>query len=222
MLYLIYGFFLGATIPYIARRFNKFMPATLGYALYKIIKPTKKCKKTSLKQQKLKKKYFYRTVLLGIITSIIFYIFQLKYGTQDIGFKLLFIWLILLLAEIDNRMMLLPDIITFPLALIGYLVAFLGFGFTDITNAIISGIVGYILPVVASLAIVWKNKDAFGGGDIKFLAVIGIWGGFFTLLSTIILASISFGIYSLCKRQRAGAFGPWLTYSTLLILVLFN
>ena len=42
MFYTILGFLLGFSIPYISRRFAKFMPATFAYALYRIFTPNKK------------------------------------------------------------------------------------------------------------------------------------------------------------------------------------
>ena len=36
MTYILIGFLFGFTIPYLARRFAKFMPATLAYAIYRI------------------------------------------------------------------------------------------------------------------------------------------------------------------------------------------
>ncbi len=222
MMYLLYGFVAGFFVPYIARRFNKFMPATLGYAVYKILMPVKRCKKTSLKKQALLRKYFYRSVGIGILTALLFYVFYLKFGQVAIFYKLLFVWACVLLAEIDKRMFLLPDIITFPLVLVGFFVSLASFGFVGPINASVAGLLGYFIPVVASLFFVWRNKDAFGGGDIKYLSVIGVWCGVSCLLFTIMLASISFGIYSIIKKQRSGAFGPWLSYSTILILILFN
>lgn len=36
---------------------------------------------------------------------------------------------------------------------------------------------GYVLPVVATLLMLWRSVDAFGGGDIKLLSAIGAWLG---------------------------------------------
>ncbi|MFI3240984.1 MAG: A24 family peptidase [Alphaproteobacteria bacterium] len=222
MIYLVYGFICGFAIPYIARRFNKFMPATLGYAIYKILKPVKRSKVISLKKRHLLKKYFYRSVLIGLIVGFLFYVFSLRFGGSGLFLKLLFVWLLVLLSEIDHRMMLLPDIITFPLVLLGFFASLYAFSFTNVIDSSLGSLVGYFLPVFASMLLVWKNKDAFGGGDIKFLAVIGAWCGVDKLLFVIMLASISFGVYALLKKQRAGAFGPWLSFATLAVLILFS
>ena len=39
MIYAAYGLVFGLFIPYLARCFSKFMPATPAYALYRILKP---------------------------------------------------------------------------------------------------------------------------------------------------------------------------------------
>ena len=36
MWYAVYGFVFGMLIPYMARRFSKFMPATMAYAVYRL------------------------------------------------------------------------------------------------------------------------------------------------------------------------------------------
>lgn len=221
MIYLLYGFVFGALIPYISRRFNKFMPATLGYAIYRIIKPVKMVKNSSLKKKHLAKKYFYRSVMMGLFVGLLFYIFFLTFGPQFLFWKLLFLWLLILLAEIDYRMMLLPDIITFPLVLLGVFASMLGVGFTDIINSSFGSLFGYFLPVIASMFLVWKNKDVFGGGDVKLLSAIGAWVGVSSLLFAIILSAIGFGIYALIKKKRGGAYGPWLVGSTIVIVLLF-
>ena len=45
MIYAVYGFVAGFLIPYMSRRFAKFMPATPAYALYRLVKPNKTARK---------------------------------------------------------------------------------------------------------------------------------------------------------------------------------
>ena len=42
MIYALSGLLFGLLIPYMSRRFAKFMPATLAYALYRIVKPVRR------------------------------------------------------------------------------------------------------------------------------------------------------------------------------------
>ena len=77
---------------------------------------------------------------------------------------------------------------------------------------------GYLLPVVASLLLIKKHPDNFGGGDIKILAAIGAWLGLTNIPYVIILSCIIFGISCFINKKRAGAFGPSIVLSALIIL----
>lgn len=73
--------------------------------------------------------------------------------------------------------------------------------------------------VVATLLMLWRSVDAFGGGDIKLLSAIGAWLGLEGVIYTILLSCLVFGLYSAVRRQRAGAFGPSLSVSAVIILL---
>ena len=64
MLYITIGFIFGFSIPYLARRFSKFMPATLAYALYRIFSINKQVSKEKRlnchKYIQLRNRYFMR------------------------------------------------------------------------------------------------------------------------------------------------------------------
>ena len=135
-----------------------------------------------------------------------------------------FVFILLLLTEIDKRILYLPDILTSPLLIGGFTYAvFAGnlLGENIIlatTNSSLGAIMGYVLPVIASLLLIKKHPDNFGGGDIKILAAIGAWLGLTNIPYIIILSCIIFGITCFIKRQRTGAFGPSIVLSTLIIL----
>lgn len=225
MIYAIYGLLFGLIIPYMARRFSKFMPATPAYALYRMLKPNKSVsgakKKTNPQYQKLMNRYGMRSIGWGIVTAALSYLAAERFGVEQIGWHLAFIWILLLLCEIDNRMCLLPDILTIPLLLLGFTFAvFLG-AWVMPAESVIGALGGYIVPVVASLFLVWKHKDVFGGGDIKLLTALGAWLGLELLLYVIILSCIIFGIYAVLKRKRVGAFGPSIVAAAIMIAFYF-
>lgn len=62
MIYAVYGFVFGLLIPYISRRFAKFMPATMAYALVSLCKFSKKVTsekwEKSLTYTKLRREFF--------------------------------------------------------------------------------------------------------------------------------------------------------------------
>lgn len=231
MFYAIFGFIFGLLIPYMARRFAKFMPATMAYALYRLIWPVKRVSREKREQngnyQKLKKKYIMRSIGWAIVSSAlslgIYFCFNQTVSAWYLGLILP----LLLLYEIDERMFLLPDILTVPLLLGGF--CFSAFTLSPINEEFLTpaqisalgAIAGYVLPIIASIFLIKKHPDCFGGGDIKLLAALGAWFGLGVVPYLILLSSAVFAIISLIKRQRAGAFGPSIVIAAI-VLVFFS
>ena len=215
MLYILSAFVFGLFIPYTARRFAKFMPATFAGALVELFRPEKKGK--NYRKNPLYKKFLWRSALYGFVSAGITWFAAFHFGTLGLGCLCAYMWLLLLLAEIDYRTFLLPDILTIPLLLLGLLVSSLNIGFVIIEESVLGAVVGYVLPVVVSLFIVWRNKDAFGGGDIKLLSAIGAWLGIEGLLYVIAVASILGLVYAVICRRRSLAFGPMIALSGIIV-----
>lgn len=225
MFYAISGFIFGFCIPYIARRFAKFMPATFAYGLYRLIKPNKSVclakKQANNKYKKLCCRYFYRSLVWGCVCGLLSLAAYICFGESSLGWYLFFIWVLLLLSEIDYKIYLLPDILTVPLLLVGFLYAvFVGEWVVPAESAV-GAFIGYFLPVIAALFLVWKNKDMFGGGDIKLLAGIGAWMGADKLIYVILVSVCVFGMYALLRKQRSGAFGPAIALAAIVIAFYF-
>ncbi len=212
MIYALSGLLFGLLIPYMSRRFAKFMPATLAYALYRIVKPVRRVSAAkrhgSWQYTKMMSQYRWRSVMWGILTAALSYGAFYEWGSQLIWWKLIFIWLLLLSAEIDFRLLLLPDILTIPLLLLGFAFSAWTGLWTMPYDSSLAALFGYFVPALISLLFVWKNKDAFGGGDVKLLAAAGAWLGVEKLLYTIVGACILFALYVAIMRKRQGAFGP--------------
>ena len=227
MTYILSGFLFGFLIPYMARRFSKFMPATMAYALYRLVAPVKKVSRQKRKQngvyQKLVHKYLMRSIGWGVISSALTFAAHLCLPSD---FYIALIWILLLLYEIDERMYLLPDLLTVPLLIIGFVYASTVPPQTDFvfcTPAFYSAVgaaIGYLLPVIATLVMVKRHPDAFGGGDIKLLSAVGAWIGFYHVPMLILASALLFGFLCIAKRERSGAFGPAVVIATL-ILVFF-
>ena len=221
MIYAVYGFVAGFLIPYMSRRFAKFMPATPAYALYRLGKPNKTARKVkfSTRYKQLKRKYLSRSLVYGALSALLSLLAFWRLGEEHLFWYLTFVWILLLLAEIDLKMLLLPDILTIPLLIGGFVfAAFFGVNVSAEESAA-AAMAGYVLPVVATLLMLWRSVDAFGGGDIKLLSAIGAWLGLEGVIYTILLSCLVFGLYSAVRRQRAGAFGPSLSVSAVIILL---
>ncbi len=219
MFYILFAFTYGLFIPYMARRFAKFMPASFAYAIFQIFKPSANAKQ--LIKSPLYKTYLWRSLMSGIISASLSYAFIQHFGYENIGWKLAFLFLLLLLAEIDWRMYLLPDILTVPLLILGFFASSWNFGFTIAADSALGAAAGYFIPSLAALFLVWKNRDAFGGGDIKLLAAVGSWLGIECLLYSILLASISQLFISFIKKQKSSPFGPAIAFSAIIIAICF-
>ncbi|MBE6443715.1 MAG: prepilin peptidase [Alphaproteobacteria bacterium] len=213
--YILLALIFGLFTPYTARRFAKFMPATFAGALFEIFRPTKKV--SLYRRNKLYKKLVWRSIVEAFAFAIITYLAYIHFGVHGFGFIAMYIWLLLLMAEIDFRIFLLPDILTVPLLLLGFLASSLNMGFVAFNESAIGAFIGYFLPVLVSLLIVWRNKDAFGGGDIKLLSALGAWLGVEGLLYVIVLASVLGIVYSLIRKKSVLAFGPMIALSGIVV-----
>ncbi len=228
MLYALLGFILGFSISYTARRFAKFMPATLAYAIYRILTPNKKVskekRKNNIKYQRLFNRYFMRSLGWAITTSAIFFLISITYTSTEAPWISFFVILLLQLMEIDNRIMYLPDILTSPLLISGFAYStFSGHILGDTieastANSALGAIFGYLIPVIASLILIKKHPNNLGGGDIKILSGIGAWLGLTNIPLVILLSCPIFAISCYINKQKQGAFGPSIVISSLLIL----
>lgn len=228
MLYIFIGFAFGFCIPYMARRFAKFMPANLPYALYRIFAINKtvsfKKRKASHKYQLLSKKYFMRSLGWGITTSAIIFLGKTILSSTEIPWLSCYVMISLLLMEIDKRIQYLPDILTVPLLILGFSYATFAGGLLGenpveaMQNSCLGAIWGMCIPTIAALCLVKKHPNAFGGGDIKLLSATGSWFGVVNIPFILLLSCLIFAVSCYINKQRSGAFGPSIVISSLIIL----
>lgn len=218
----IKGFIGGFIIPYIARRMAKVLPASPAEIIWRLIVPAKRTgygkRKANQKYRALAVSYFWRSVVFGLLTGLLFVLTAFYFDPQSESAMFIFFWSLILLAEIDYKTYLLPDAVTIPL-LIGGFVCSVFYGLP--AESALGAAGGYLLPVVAGLLLVWKHPDAFGGGDVKFLAAVGAWLGLFNVICTIILSSVLFGVFAFVRRRRAGAFGPAISLAAIIVAFYF-
>lgn len=232
MSYLIIGFIYGIFIPFLARRFAKFMPATLPYAIYRIFSINKNVSREKRiknhKYQTLQKKYFMRSLGWGITSAALVFLASQILLTTEAPWIAAFIMISLLLWEIDKRIELLPDILTVPLLILGFTyAAFAGKLLAETNqyateNSALGAMAGVLIPTIAVLfQYIIKRKPqnkAFGGGDIKLLAAVGSWFGIVNTPIIILLSCIIFQIYCYTNKKREGDFGPSIVLASLIML----
>jgi len=127
-------------------------------------------------------------------------------------------WCLLILAVIDYRHLILPDVITLPLIPLGLAVAY-----WLRPEAILAHVIGAALGFLALALIAWlyryfRGRDGLGLGDAKLLAAAGAWLGWQALSGIVLMAAVMALIVALAAsifgdRLRATsevAFGPYL------------
>ena len=183
------------------------------------------------KCRKCKKKISFRYVLVETISIFSFLFIYLLYGIS-ITTLLLFILSLgfLIIFFIDLEHFIIPNVITYPLMVLGFLKSFLpnlDSIFPYYVLSLIGGIFGY--------AIIWgiiyfykqiKNREGMGLGDAKLLAVIGFWFGWISIPFVLFFSSVFALIWvtpSLIKKSKNFTsqipFGPYLILAAILFFV---
>ena len=100
-------------------------------------------------------------------------------------------WCLLVLAVIDQRHLILPDVLTLPLIPIGLMVAY-----AIDSKLIIHHLIGATIGFFAFAGIAWlyrylRKRDGLGLGDAKLLASAGAWLGWTALPGVVLVAACS-------------------------------
>ncbi len=129
---------------------------------------------------------------------------------------------LIVIAFIDLDHRIIPDFISLPGIIIGFLLAIFGPSVTvkESLIGLLAG--GGSLYLVALVYEALTKREGMGGGDVKLLAMIGAWLGWKAILFTLFFASLSGtliggGVMLVQKqgRQYAIPFGPFLAFSAL-------
>lgn len=151
------------------------------------------------------------SAILSMITA-----WHFGFGWPLLG-ALIFTWAIIASATIDFKTYYLFDDITLPLLWLGIACNLNGL-YIDLTSSVIGAMAGYLsLWSVNTLFKIIRHKEGMGGGDFKFLAMLGAWMGWqalpmIILLSAFVAAAIGLTIM-LIKRQDMDLkipYGPYL------------
>lgn len=174
-----------------------------------------------------KGKIHYRYIVFEILFAVIFAILFLTKGwTLNTILLMILACYFVLLAMIDLKYYLLPDLFTQPLLWLGILAGYFNlFGIT--LNKAITGIIwGYFLLIVPKeLFYLLTKKQGLGQGDVKLLAALGAWISYEDLSLLLVFSSFLAIVYYLILRYGLSdqsitviPFGPFLLMSGYLIL----
>ena len=121
------------------------------------------------------------------------------------------IGLLVLLAVIDFRTFLLPNIYVAPFAILGIIFHIsTDFYYLSLTQMIIGGIAGYgLLYIIRAAGNKYYGQDSLGLGDVKLLGASGLWLGLDGVLFAMTLGAMAglihgviFAIYKKLKTKE--------------------
>ena len=187
-----------------------------------------KCRSCSAK---IKTKYFIIELISALSFVLIFHLYGISFTTL-----LLFILSIcfIIIFFIDLQHFIIPNEITYPLMIIGFLKSFdpnLNLHlFPNFINSLIGGIFGFtIIWLIIFIYKKLRNKDGMGLGDAKLLSAIGFWFGWVSIPFIIFFSSANALISvvpDLIKKKKQLSsqipFGPYLIIGNLVFLFLIN
>jgi prepilin signal peptidase PulO-like enzyme (type II secretory pathway) len=155
----------------------------------------------------------------------------LQQGQTDIQISLWAIWSVALvvLAFVDARTKLLPDMLTLPFLWLGIVIQLFPETRTiGLELSVIGAVAGYLpLWLLAQAYRLIRGRDGLGMGDLKLLAAMGAWSGPLVLPQVLLLAALLaiavFVIERLVHRSAGGfheerPFGPAIVAAYFIVL----
>ena len=135
---------------------------------------------------------------------------------------------------IDLKHYIIPNELTFPLMVIGFIKSFdpnlNQTIFPNYINSLLGGIFGYsIIWLIILFYKKVRNKEGMGLGDAKLMAVVGFWFGWISIPFTIFISSVValvLVIPSLLKKTKDMSaqipFGPYIIIGCILYVSFAN
>jgi len=130
---------------------------------------------------------------------------------------------LIVIIFIDIHHQIIPDVISLPGIILGFLFSFINPSVTWQSSLIGLLLGGGVLYAIAFFYSLLRKQDGMGGGDIKLLAMIGAWLGWQSLPFVILVSSASgsvIGLIAMKSQKKGGStripFGPFLSCGALL------
>ena len=183
------------------------------------------------KCRQCKKPISFQYTLVEILSSVSFLLIYYLYGISITTLILIILALLfIIIFFIDLKHFIIPNTLTFPLMMLGFIKSFipnLDEIFPNYIDSLIGGLFGY--GIIWSIIFFYKQvrkKDGMGLGDAKLFAVIGFWFGWISIPFVIFLSSIIAllsVIPDLIKNSKKMTtqipFGPYIIIGTLVYLL---
>ena len=187
-----------------------------------------KCRKCG---NKISSQYF----LVEFISAISFIIVYHLYGISITTLLLIILSIFfIIIFFIDLKHFIIPNELTFPLMLIGFVKSFEPnlnqTIFPNYIDSLIGGVFGYlIIWLIIFFYKKVRKKEGMGLGDAKLMAVVGFWFGWLSIPFTIFISSfvaLIFAIPSLLKKNKNMStqipFGPYIIIGCIIYVSFAN
>ena len=174
-------------------------------------------------------------LIVELISSVsfvtIYYFFGLTFTTLLLLILNVFF---IIIFFIDLKHFIIPNVLTFPLMIIGFIKSFdpnLNKAiFPNYINSLIGGFVGYsIIWLIIYFYKKIRKKEGMGLGDAKLMAAIGFWFGWVSIPIVIFISSfvaLIFAVPSLIKKSLQMSseipFGPYIIIGCVLYVTFAN
>jgi len=187
-----------------------------------------KCRNCS---NKISFQYFLVELLSGISFLAIFFLYGISITTLLLIILSIFF---IIIFFIDLKHYIIPNELTFPLMVIGFIKSFdpnlNQTIFPNYINSLLGGIFGYsIIWLIILFYKKVRNKEGMGLGDAKLMAVVGFWFGWISIPFTIFISSVValiLVIPSLLKKTKDMSaqipFGPYIIIGCILYISFAN
>jgi len=180
---------------------------------------------------KISFQYFLVELLSGISFLAIFFLYGISITTLLLIILSIFF---IIIFFIDLKHYIIPNELTFPLMVIGFIKSFdpnlNQTIFPNYINSLLGGIFGYsIIWLIILFYMKVRNKEGMGLGDAKLMAVVGFWFGWISIPFTIFISSVValvLVIPSLLKKTKDMSaqipFGPYIIIGCILYVSFAN
>ncbi len=183
------------------------------------------------KCRKCKKSISIQYVIVEAINIVSFITIYYFFGISIITVLLMMLSLsFLIIFFIDLEHFIIPNVLTFPMMIVGFLKSFdpnLPSLFPNYINSLIGGLFGY--GVIWSIIYFYKQlrkKEGMGLGDAKLLAVVGFWFGWISIPFVLFLSSVLALLWvapDLIKKSKKLTsqipFGPYIILASILFFI---
>lgn len=158
-------------------------------------------------------------LMMALLSAALLYRFGMSVSA---GSYFIFCAALVVIIFIDIHHQIIPDVISLPGIILGFLCSFVIASVTWQSSLIGLLVGGGVLYAIALIYFMLRKIDGMGGGDIKLLAMIGAWLGWQSLPFVIFASSLTgsvAGIIAMFYQKKGGRtripFGPFLSLAAL-------